>query len=441
MCFGIWLNAADALVTATLMPSVARDLGGFAYFAWATAGFLLGAIVAGGTAGRLSEHLGLRLALAGSALVYSIGCVLSAAAPDILVFLAGRVIQGFGGGWITGLCFVAIAALFPDALQPRLFAAISAVWGAVTLLGPLVGGLFASDGLWRWAFWGFGAQAVAFILVTLALLPSVREKAETGSPPFRQLALLVAGVVCTALADVSAQPLAALALVSVGLGLLLLTLLVKATGTSRLFPDETAQLHTAAGAGYAMVFLLSAGAIAFSVYGAALLQARYGLTPLAAGYVIGAESIGWSGVAILASRAPPAWHGAMIRAGAVTVGLGMAALAASFGRAPLAVVVASAVLLGAGFGVCFAFVNARIVAGVPERERTIAAAAVPTVQMTGNAVGAAAAGALANLLGLARGVTATAAEHVAPWLFGVFVPVCALGALAAVRVGYKQVKI
>ena len=27
---GIWLNAADSLVTATIMPSVARDLGGYA---------------------------------------------------------------------------------------------------------------------------------------------------------------------------------------------------------------------------------------------------------------------------------------------------------------------------------------------------------------------------------------------------------------------------
>ena len=42
LCLGIWLNAVDALVTATIMKSVAKDLGGYAYFAWATAGFMLG---------------------------------------------------------------------------------------------------------------------------------------------------------------------------------------------------------------------------------------------------------------------------------------------------------------------------------------------------------------------------------------------------------------
>jgi len=43
---GIWLNAADGLVTSTIMPSVARDLGGYAWFGWAVAIYLLGSILA-----------------------------------------------------------------------------------------------------------------------------------------------------------------------------------------------------------------------------------------------------------------------------------------------------------------------------------------------------------------------------------------------------------
>ena len=45
---------------------------------------------------------------------------------------------------------------------------------------------------------------------------------------------------------------------------------------------------------YAMVFLLFAASIAFNVYGAALLQALHGLSPLCAGYVVGSESLGWT---------------------------------------------------------------------------------------------------------------------------------------------------
>ena len=64
ICLGVWLNAADALVTATIMPSVGLDLGGYGYFSWSVAGFLVGAILAGASAGRLSELFGLRAATA-----------------------------------------------------------------------------------------------------------------------------------------------------------------------------------------------------------------------------------------------------------------------------------------------------------------------------------------------------------------------------------------
>ena len=42
VCVGTWLNAADELMTATIMPSVARDIGGYAWFGWAVAATLAG---------------------------------------------------------------------------------------------------------------------------------------------------------------------------------------------------------------------------------------------------------------------------------------------------------------------------------------------------------------------------------------------------------------
>jgi MFS family permease len=98
ICLGVWLNAADSLVSATIMPTVAAQLGGYAYFSWATAGFLVGAILAGASAGRLSEKYGLRVAITFSGLVFTIGCVISAMAPDMVVFLLGRFVQGIGSG-------------------------------------------------------------------------------------------------------------------------------------------------------------------------------------------------------------------------------------------------------------------------------------------------------------------------------------------------------
>src|SRR5271165_2833788 len=79
---GVWLNAADSLVTSTIMPTVSRDLGGYAYFSWATAAYMVGAILSGATAARLSAQVGLRRAMVAAGAVTAVGCAVSALAPD-----------------------------------------------------------------------------------------------------------------------------------------------------------------------------------------------------------------------------------------------------------------------------------------------------------------------------------------------------------------------
>jgi MFS family permease len=89
ICVGMWLTAADTLMTATIMPSVAADIGGYAWFGWAVAVFMLGSILAGATSGRLAARIGLRPAMALAGGAYAVGCVLSAIAPSIVFFLCG----------------------------------------------------------------------------------------------------------------------------------------------------------------------------------------------------------------------------------------------------------------------------------------------------------------------------------------------------------------
>ncbi len=87
-----------------------------------------------GVDGRELRHAGAALWLAlrddRAALAHLAGCVLSAVAPDIFTFLAGRMLQGIGGGWLAGLSQVAIGLLFPNRLLPRVYASISSVWAS-----------------------------------------------------------------------------------------------------------------------------------------------------------------------------------------------------------------------------------------------------------------------------------------------------------------------
>lgn len=433
VCLGIWLNAADALVTATAMPSIVRDIGGYAYFAWPVATYLLGAIIGGASAGRLSERGGLRAAFILPALIYLAGCVVSAAAFSIGMFLAGRALQGVGAGLVVGVCYVAMSALFPNELWRRVLGAVSGVWGIATLLGPLLGGVFAEHSHWRWLFWMFAGQSFIFALAALRLIPA--GVAETGNTriPVRTLVVLtasVAGFMIAGIAEATAISSAALAL---GTILFVLAIRTDSTSPARLFPHQVANIRREAGRGYIALFSFCAAAIGFTVYGAAILQTLYGLSPLIAGYVIGAEAMGWTVAALIVGEFPQHWDKACIRAGATLILTGVALLAYTIDSHSLFLVVVSATVLGAGFGTSWAYVTRAILEHLPESERSIGSSAVPAVQMIGSTVGSALAGILANALGVADGITRANATALSFWLFAGAVPVALFGWACAWR--------
>jgi hypothetical protein len=125
----------------------------------------------------------------------------------------------------------------------------------------------------------------------------------------------------------------------------------------------------------------------------------------------------------------------MIRLGAVCVLAGLAGIALTVSRAPIPVVGLCGIVMGGGFGFCWSFTTRRILSSLPQDETAIGSAALPTIQLAGGAVGAASAGVLANLLGLARGFGVATAQHAGLWLFAAFLPVAGLAVLAAYRVG------
>ncbi len=431
---GVWLNAADALVTATIMPSVAHDLGGAAYFGWAVAFYLTGSILAGASTGQLSHRLGLRPAMILSALAYAAGCGLSAAAPSIESFLIGRVLQGIGAGWLVGFCYVAIGVVFPERLWARMFSATAGVWGVASILGPLVGGIFAAAGHWRGAFWMFAGQGAVFALACLVLLPARRpDEAVPPALAWRTLGVLAIAISVIAVADVIGGVVVPAALLALGVALLAVAARINAMPSERLLPPEAARPLSVAGAGYAMIFAMEVATVVINVYEAAILQSVYRVSPLVAGYAVSVMAVGWTAAAFLVSAQPERRHGAFIVAGAAIIVGGRVLMALAIGRWPLAWIVAAGAIIGAGFGLSWSLATGRILRALPEADRAIGSAAVPTTQLVGGAVGAAAAGAAANLLGLAQSFTPAHAQAAGPWLFGAFVPVAMIGLLAAAR--------
>jgi MFS family permease len=317
LCLGVWLHAADSLLAATVMPSAIAEIGGVAFIYWTVALYQLGSIVAGAITGILALRLGLRTAMTVAALIYGAGCTVSALAPDMAAMLLGRLLQGLGGGWMMALSHVGVTQLFPARRWPQLLAVISGVWGVSALVGPLIGGAFATAGLWRGAFWAFAVQALALAALMPLLLGRTTGKGARGragavAPHRRAERRRGSGARRgraghqprgAAAGGARARPARRRALVG--------------APAQPLFPPHPLDLRRPWGAGYVMILALSIATVSFTVYGPLLMETLFGVTPLVAGFMIAVESVSWTIAAIVFARAGARQEPALIRGGAV----------------------------------------------------------------------------------------------------------------------------
>ncbi|MBV9173958.1 MAG: MFS transporter [Chloroflexi bacterium] len=146
--------AIEGMAVATIMPSVALDLGGLEFYGWAFSAFMLtsltGAIAGGQAADRRNPAVP---ALAGF-VFFGAGLIVAGAAPGWPVLLVGRAIQGVGAGALGATAYVVVARGYPEPLRPRLMALLSTAWVAPALVGPAVAGQVAEHAAWRWVFVG-----------------------------------------------------------------------------------------------------------------------------------------------------------------------------------------------------------------------------------------------------------------------------------------------
>jgi len=456
LSLGVWLHAADGLLVATMIPEIIADIGGSAFIAWTIALYEIGSITAGAASGLLALRFGVRGAMRYAALLYAIGCLLSALAPQMQTMLLGRLLQGLGGGALVAVALVAASGLFPGALLPRVMALISMVWGASAFTGPLIGGVFAALDMWRGGFVFFALQALALIAIVQRTLPadsaahsathSAGRAAADGAPaadppaqrlPWRRLLVLSLAILLIAAAGIDVGLPPALLLLAGAAGLWLFLRLDAARDADRLLPRGQFDPRGASGAALLLVLCLAAATIALSAYGPVLLSTLHGSSALTAGYIIALGSIGWTLGAVATAGTPAAHDGLPILGGAGLILCCTAGLALLMPLGPLWAIALLAAGEGAGFGMAWGFVLRRATAGFdPVRdagERARVSAALPTVQRAGCALGAAGVGIIANALGFADGIDAASATRVARWIFAAGLPLLLLGLWAAWR--------
>ena len=434
LCLGVWLHAADTLVTATVTPAIVDEIGGIAYVSWTILLYQIGAIVAGAATALLCRRVGVKRVQIVAALLYGVGCVIAATAPDMATLLVARLLQGIGGGMMVALSYVAIQQSFAEELWGRLFGIVAAIWGAGSLLGPLVGGLFADFGFWRGAFWFFAIQAGVLGALALALLPAqpAGEKIEQ-KWPISPLLMLSAATLLIASAGVA--QIVALSVVEclAGVGLLYAAARLDRRSQFRMLPVQTLDLRHPISAGLLMIFALSMAKTGFWAYGPLILKTMFGIDPLISGYILAGEALAWSAATMMVASAPISAARMLIRTGIGLVVVGIAGFIVTVPVGSLPGMVVSGLLEGLGFGLSWPSIVRRIVHLSDENERILAAAAPATVQRIGFAVGAAATGIAANMSGLADGISVEAARAAGFWVFAGFLPAVVVGVLALWR--------
>lgn len=166
-------------------------------------GFLLGYVAVLPLIGRISDLRGRVPVLLGSLLVFAIGSIVTAAAYNLESVVAGRLIQGIGGGGLIPPTLALVADLWPPHRRGLPLGIVGAVQELGSVLGPLYGAVVLAIGDWRAIFW-FNC-AIGLVLVA-AILP-LREVVRT-STSRRRFDWLGAALGALALAGMSLVMLA-----------------------------------------------------------------------------------------------------------------------------------------------------------------------------------------------------------------------------------------
>lgn len=154
LCAGGILTSLDAVIVATSLPSMAKDLNATAVqYSWVGSSYLLASASFAPLWTPLSDAFGRKPTLALNFMFFSIGCLISALADDMATLIAGRALQGCAGGGLLVLSNICIVDMFALRDRSLYLAAYGASHAIGASLGPIVGGALSGTIGWRWCFW------------------------------------------------------------------------------------------------------------------------------------------------------------------------------------------------------------------------------------------------------------------------------------------------
>ncbi|KAJ4984947.1 transporter C3H1.06c 4 [Stagonosporopsis vannaccii] len=171
LCISIFLVALDTVLIPTALPTISESFRiPDSLYAWTGSAYLLANASSIPFWGTLADVFGRKPVLLVANFIFLIGSVICAVSIDAPMLVAGRAVQGLGGGGVNCLVYVCVSDLFTIRNRSFYLGIVGAVWAVASALGPVLGGIFAENLSWRWCFYiNLPIVSVAIILLYFTL--------------------------------------------------------------------------------------------------------------------------------------------------------------------------------------------------------------------------------------------------------------------------------
>jgi EmrB/QacA subfamily drug resistance transporter len=419
-----------------LMRELHTDASGVA---WTLTGYLVAAAVFTPIMGRLGDMFGKRRLLALALVAFCAGCVVSALTNSLEIVVAGRVLQGVGGG-IFPLCFGIIRDEFPSGRVARSIGLMSAIAGIGGGLGLVLGGILVDNVSYHWIFWLGAIMAAVAVTSTWLFIPESPVRTP-GRVDLRGAFVLGVGLV---------MPLVAISQAHIWgwggprtLGLVAGGVIVLAAWVQlqRRTPEPLADISTLAKPAVLMTNLATL-LVGFGMFGSFVLIPQLVEAPPSSGYGFGLSAAGAGllmlpGALAMLVTAPVSGilgtrvgNKVSLTLGSVLAGLGLVLLAVAHGSQ--ATILIFNIVLSGGIGFAFAAMPNLIVDAVPRAQTGEATGFNALVRSVGASLGTQVMAAI--LAGSVIAGSTLPTEHGFTIAFGVGAVIAVGAAIAAVLV-------
>ncbi|GLX48496.1 EmrB/QacA family drug resistance transporter [Streptomyces hygroscopicus subsp. hygroscopicus] len=177
LLLGLLLAALDQTIVSTALPTIVSDLGGLEHLSWVVTAYLLASTAATPLWGKLGDQYGRKKLFQTAIVIFLVGSALCGMAQNMPQLIGFRALQGLGGGGLMVLSMAIVGDIVPPRDRGRYQGLFGAVFGATSVLGPLLGGLFTEHLNWRWVFYvNLPVGIVALAVIAAALRVPVRSE-------------------------------------------------------------------------------------------------------------------------------------------------------------------------------------------------------------------------------------------------------------------------